>query len=187
MKQAIVSPRIKKDNLPRNELKSYRPISNLSFVAKLVERTVAGQVVESSSHARNLGCIMDRHLMMKEHVAAVCRSAMIVNRRIGQIRQYLTTQATQALVHAFITSRLDNNNSLLFGPPQNLISQLQRIQNNAATIVNKVPRKQDISKSLKQLHRLPVEKRILFKILFITFKSIQGKSPSYIASMINTY
>ncbi|XP_063960265.1 uncharacterized protein LOC135155265 [Lytechinus pictus] len=44
MKQAIVSPRIKKDNLPRNELKSYRPISNLSFAAKLVERTVACQV-----------------------------------------------------------------------------------------------------------------------------------------------
>ncbi|XP_071482972.1 uncharacterized protein [Diadema antillarum] len=44
MKQAIVTPRLKKDNLPRNELSSYRPISNLSFVAKLVERIAASQI-----------------------------------------------------------------------------------------------------------------------------------------------
>ncbi|XP_041480443.1 uncharacterized protein LOC121427932 [Lytechinus variegatus] len=133
-----------------------------------VSVAIGNQVVDSFSHARNLGCITDRHLVMKEHVAAVCRSATIAIRRIGQIRQYLPTQASQALVHASITSRRDNNNSLFFGLSQNFISQLQRTQNTAASIVNKVPRKQDISKSLKQLHWLPVEKRILFKILVIT-------------------
>ena len=41
-KQAIVSARLKKPTLNPDDLNSYRPISNLSFVSKFVERAVAG-------------------------------------------------------------------------------------------------------------------------------------------------
>ena len=40
-KQALVTPLIKKKTLCRNELKNYRPISNLSFLLKILERVVA--------------------------------------------------------------------------------------------------------------------------------------------------
>ena len=40
-KQAIVTPLIKKKTLCRNEFKNYRPISNLSFLSKILERVVA--------------------------------------------------------------------------------------------------------------------------------------------------
>ena len=41
MKHAIISPLLKKSNLDRNILKNYRPVSNLPFDAKLMERVVA--------------------------------------------------------------------------------------------------------------------------------------------------
>ena len=37
-------PLIKKPNLERNNMKNYRPISNLSFISKLIERAVATEV-----------------------------------------------------------------------------------------------------------------------------------------------
>ena len=40
MKQARVKPLIKKHNLDCDTLKNYGPVSNLSFVSKIVERTV---------------------------------------------------------------------------------------------------------------------------------------------------
>ena len=40
-KQALVTPLIKKKTLCRNEFKKYRPISNLSFLSKILERVVA--------------------------------------------------------------------------------------------------------------------------------------------------
>ena len=43
-KHAVVTPIVKKPGLDAAQLASYRPISNLSFVSKLLERTVAGQV-----------------------------------------------------------------------------------------------------------------------------------------------
>ena len=38
-----------------------------------------------------------------------------------------------------------------------------------------------------QLHWLPVEKRIIFRILVHTFKALQGQAPKYICDMVNMY
>ena len=44
-KHAIVTPLLKKPELDADELKNYRPVSNLTFVSKLVERVVASRLV----------------------------------------------------------------------------------------------------------------------------------------------
>jgi len=40
-KHAVVRPRLKKQNLDPDDVKSYRPVSNLSYLSKLIERSVA--------------------------------------------------------------------------------------------------------------------------------------------------
>ena len=47
LKSALVKPFLKKSNLDPNDLKNYRPISNLYFLSKLIERVIA---VRLSSH-----------------------------------------------------------------------------------------------------------------------------------------
>ena len=39
-KLAVVSPLLKKHTLPKEELSSYRPISNLNFVSKILEKVI---------------------------------------------------------------------------------------------------------------------------------------------------
>ena len=43
-KTAIVNPLLKKHNLDANELKNYRPVSNLSFLSKLLEKVILEQL-----------------------------------------------------------------------------------------------------------------------------------------------
>ena len=45
MKQAIVTPLLKKPTLSSDELKNYRPVLNLSFVSKLTEKVVAARLI----------------------------------------------------------------------------------------------------------------------------------------------
>ena len=45
-RHAIVTPLLKKPSLDPDELKNYRPVSNLTFVSKVVERLVSDQLVE---------------------------------------------------------------------------------------------------------------------------------------------
>jgi hypothetical protein len=44
MKQALVTPLLKKTSLDKEILKNYRPVSNLPFLSKLTERAVASQL-----------------------------------------------------------------------------------------------------------------------------------------------
>lgn len=43
-KDTIITPRVKKSNLDPNEMANYRPISNISFTSKIIERVVATRV-----------------------------------------------------------------------------------------------------------------------------------------------
>ena len=46
LRQAIIFPVIKKISLDKNQLSNYRPVSNLPFIGKLIEKVVSSQVSE---------------------------------------------------------------------------------------------------------------------------------------------
>ncbi|WP_419642289.1 reverse transcriptase domain-containing protein, partial [Thiolapillus sp.] len=48
-KTALVTPLLKKKSLDQNELKNYRPVSNLSFVSKIIEKLVLSQLSDHLS------------------------------------------------------------------------------------------------------------------------------------------
>ena len=66
------------------------------------------------THARNIGTIFDTTMSMLSHVSNVCKSAFYHLRTISRIRKYLSTQTTEILIHAFITSKLDHCNWLFY-------------------------------------------------------------------------
>ena len=102
---------------------------------------------------------------------------MAAIRCISKIRNFLSNQAALALVHSFVTSRIDSCNSLLFDLPSIEIHRVQMLQNIAARLVTRTPRSQSISHPLKKLHWLPIEKRIIFKLLLLTYQAQHGLAP----------
>ena len=75
-------------------------------------------------------------------------------------------------------------NALLFGLPASQLSRLQMIQNNAARLVTGTPRYEHISPVLHKLHWLPVEKRIMFKVLLQVYKIVNHLAPVYLTELI---
>ena len=53
LKNAAVQPLLKKANLPLED-KNYRPVSNLSYVGKLIERAACDQIVKFASQTGNI-------------------------------------------------------------------------------------------------------------------------------------
>ena len=126
----------------------------------------------------------DPHLDMSKQVNNICRSGYASLRNIGAIRRYLTPDATKSLVHALVISRLDYCNALLFGVPQVTLNKLQRLQNTAARIITRTPRSSHITPVLRDLHWLPVERRIMFKVLVLAYKTIHQQAPPYMSDML---
>ena len=74
---------------------------------------------------------------MLPHVNNVFKSAFYHLRTISRIRKFLSTQTTEILIHAFVTSKLDHCNSLLYNVPKNVIKKLQSVQNAAARLITR--------------------------------------------------
>ena len=132
---------------------------------------------------RNLGAMIDENLSMEHQITKTCSTAFYHIRNIRHIRKYLDVKSTETMVHAFITNKLDYCNSLLYGLPDCQIQKLQRVQNAAARIITGMEKYDHITPALKELHWLPVQRRIEFKILLLTYKALNNMAPSYITSM----
>ena len=87
LKQAIVTPIIKKTTIEWNELKNYRPVSNFSFIGKVIEKVVISQFNEH---------------MEKNDLNEVFQSAY---------KNILSTETTLLKVKDDITRALDKNHA----------------------------------------------------------------------------
>ena len=88
-KQAIVRPLLKKNGLDPDELKNYRPVSNLSFISKVLEKVVAKRL-EDHLAANNL----------HDHLQSA-------------YRERHSTETALIKVHHDISVALDNNSCVI--------------------------------------------------------------------------
>ena len=159
----------------------YRPKPSLHSVS------VCDKTVECSPTVKNIGVLFDDSLSLVPHVTAACKSAFYHLRNIYKIRRFLTPETTESIVHAFVASRIDYCNSLLYGLPKCVLKKLQYVQNSAARLIYLSKKFDHVTPLLISLHWLPIEQRINFKILLITYKALNGKAPKYISDLLSPY
>ena len=140
--------------------------------------------IKPVSEVRNLGAWFDSHFSMSTHISKSCSAAFFWLRNIKKISQFLPRDKLEMVLHAFVTSRIDYCNGLLYGLPDREIGKLQRVQNAAARLLTSCKKYDHITPVLRELHWLPVKYRINFKILLLTFKALHGIAPSYISDLI---
>ena len=151
---------------------------------KIDSLCVGHKAIFPSSELRNLGGWFDNQLKMFTQINQTCKAAFFHIFNIRRIRECLSFDTVQTLVNAFVISRLDYCNSILFGLPNTGLQKLQRVQNTAATLICNMNKFDHITPILVKLHWLPVRYRINFKILLITFKVIHGRAPKYLSELL---
>ena len=114
----------------------------------------------------------------------MCRSANYHLRALAHIRRFLSVSSANLVACSIVSSRLDYCNSVLNGLSSYNIHRLQTVQNRAARIVLGVGNRVSAEPLLRQLHRLPVCKRIMYKTALITFKTVSTHQPTYLSSLL---
>ena len=122
---------------------------------------------------------------MNAHVSNIAQTCYLELRRLASIRRFLTSTATATLVSAFVLSRIDYCNSLLFGSTHEMTSHLQQIQNYAARVILRLPMSSSITTHLKSLHWLLVKVRSTYKIACLCYCCHSSTAPSYVTDMLH--
>ena len=159
---------------------SQKKRSNISF-------NVGNETVYSSEKVKNLGVIFDNSLTMCEFINSKCSACFYYIREIAKIRKYLTLEAAKNIVQSYVISRLDFCNSILYGVNKQYIKKLQFVQNAAAKLIYRARKFDHVTPILIDLHWLPVEKRIVFKILVHVFNCLNNKAPRYLSELLLSY
>ena len=116
-----------------------------------------------------------------------CKGAWFYLYQIGRIRGYLNEDQVKTLVHAHVTSRLDCNNSLLVGLPKKDLKRLQIVQNAAARLIKGLRKRDHITPTLMQLHWLPIDQRVRFKLLLLVYKALNDQGPGHLNELLQVY
>ena len=148
---------------------------------------ICGQFIDTSAVIRDLGFAIDTHLSMASQVSNICCSAYSHLSRIAKIRDSLTTSVCKSLIHGLVTSRLDYGNAMLFGITDLLLHHLEMVQRSAARIVMQIRQgdRQSMTTILRQLHWLPIKRRIEYKILVLVDKALYEGTPEYLAALLH--
>ena len=149
--------------------------------------SVGHACVKPATEVRNLGVVFDSKMNMEAHVNSVCKSCYYYLFNIARIRKFLTKSTAETMIHSLISTRTDYCNSLLSGACSKLFARLQRVQNSAARIVSRLPKTAHVTSILKNLHWLPVSKRVEYKILLLTFNILNSTVPEYLSSLLYSY
>ena len=104
--------------------------------------------------------------------------------RIRAARIYLPRSASNKLMVSLVISHLDYTNALLGGLTKCSIDQLQWVQNMAAKLVLGKGWYDSSTRCLAELHWIPIQQRIEFKIVTLVHKSLHGLVPQYLVDLI---
>ena len=130
---------------------------------------LVGVKTNPAKSARNLGVIFEeKKFTFRSHISIVCNSCFYHMRALRHIRRHLDLDSAKLLAAVFVSSRLDYWNSLSYG-----IAQLARLVTKSPSFTRSLP-------LLRSLHWLPVRFRILFKINFLTYKTLHEKNSLFI-------
>ena len=151
------------------------------------EIRVCDSLIPLSESVRDLGLVLDSDLSMIAHINLLVKNCNYFLRLLGKLRPFLTDSAARSCALALIMSRLDYCNSTLWGLPAIQLNRLQKLQNSAARIVSKTKMSEHISPVLRDLHWLPVVKRIDHKVLSLTFASLNESATAYLQELAPSY
>ena len=96
------------------------------------------------------------------HINHICKSSFDALYRMGKLHSLLDIACIEKLVHAFISSRLDYCNSILYGCLSYEIQKLQSVQNAAARLITHSKKYDYITPILKEVHWHYVEEKIIY-------------------------
>ena len=146
-------------------------------------QTILKSLAFSISSKANDAANQVDNIVASNHISNLSRSCFMHIRDLRRIRPMLDFKTASTIATSIVHSKLDYCNSLFLNLESTQLKRLQLIQNSLARAVTRTPKHHHITPILKSLHWLKIPERIHFKVLSLTYNSLQYSQPRYLRDL----
>lgn len=136
------------------------------------------------SEVKSLGVILDPSLNMENQISVIKKHCYGQLNSWKRISTFLSEDVRLMLVKQIILSKIDYNNILLSGLPNNVINTLQLIINASLRFIYNLQWRDHITPYIMKSHILPAKYRIDYKVCATVFNCLFGKAPMYLQDLL---
>ena len=116
-----------------------------------------------------LGVMFSCDLTWNEHISKTIKNCYATLKSLRRIKNYTPIHVRKNLAQALVLSKLDYANAVFYNAPEYLKKQMQRVQNSAASFVQRRYMKEA---DVVHLDWLPIRERIEYSICKLAFKAL---------------
>ena len=106
-------------------------------------------------------------------------------RALRHIWSALSDDTAIIIGRAIVLSRIDYCNALLSGTSEAKLERLQRLQKRLIRVVKRFKFRASTTSARSQLHWLPVQEHITFKLDTLTYNALNIQQTAYIAELLS--
>ena len=161
---------------------THQQLSKIDIGNTFIE--IGNSKIKPSSNIKNLGIIFDQTFTLDSHIKNLNQKCYYQLIKLQQLKKCIDRSTLEMVIHSFISSKIDYCNILFHNLPKYQIKKVQRIQNSAARLLTDTSKYSHITPILKELHWLPVESRIKYKVILTTFKCLHDLAPYYLSNTL---
>ena len=145
---------------------------------------LGGNSIAVSKAVRTLGVTIDSTLSFDHHVTNICKTSFCHIRALRRIRKLLLATDIRSVATAVVSSRLDYCNSLLNDMTDRNTNRLQRVLNSLARLITNSNSRRHITSVVAEFHWLPVNARIDYKLVLLTYEPLTTERPIYLSKLL---
>ena len=146
-----------------------------------------GGTIKPKRVSRALGVYFNERFDCGDTIGDLSRRCFYYLRQFKVVRKHHDNEAMKSILQAFVASRLDYCNVLYAGIPGYMLNKIQRVQNCAARLYSRIGRRSSVRHVMRdELHWLPVQSRVVFKVAVLTYKIVHGKAPGYLSEVVTS-
>ena len=149
--------------------------------AQLKSITINETSLTATSVVKNLGMKLDENLTWKDHITnlkGTCAGRLI---QLSKVRGSMSKETFKNVVNATVISKINYGDIVYASATSTNLQKVQQIQNFAARVIHRVPRRHHTSELIRQLDWMKTDQMRHFHRLSMMYKCLNGMAPLYLS------
>ena len=144
---------------------------------------ICGNNIKILNELKILGCTMDNHIELKNHISKIVKKCNYMLHNIYKIRNFLDIESSKILINAMVLSHIDFQIELLYKIPNYELKKLDKILRKSVRLIFNLKKTDSLKTYFQKLDWLPIKERIELRRNKIIHVALISNKPRYIKEM----